>query len=238
MNATVMRLGVRALFTGRRAVLLLLLPLAMLALAGVVQFLTQGDAGYDAVVQTLGYTLVLPLVALLAASGVLASEIEDGSILFVLSTPVSRYRVALSKAVVAVGTTAVFGTLPLVVSGLILDLGDPGRSLAWGAGALVAGTAYCAVFVFLGTLLRASVVAGLLYVLIWESSLGTMLVGIRRLSVGAWGRQVAESAGAGQVIGLQGVSLPYALIASAVVTVGLVWWAGHRLRSFSMATET
>lgn len=238
MNATVARLAWRALFTGRRGVLLVLMPLVLVAFAFIVQVLVDGAGGYDTVVQTLGYTLVLPLVALLATTGVLASEIEDGSILFILSTPVSRYRVAVSKAAVAALTTIGFAAVPLVVCGLVLDPGDPLRSLAWGLGAAVAGVTYCAVFTFLGTLLRASVIAGLLYVLVWESTLGQLLVGIRRFSVAAWGREIAEAAGGGSVVGLQGVSLAYAVIASIVVTVGLVWWAGHRLRSFSMATET
>lgn len=236
MNATVIRLGLRALFSGRRGVLLLLLPAALLALAVVVRLLTGSALGVDPIVNTLGYTLVLPLVALLATTGVLSSEIDDGSILYLLATPVSRYHIAASKALVAVGTTAVLGAGTLVVGGLILDPGSPGQALAWGCGGLVAGTTYCAVFLFLGTLLRQAVIAGLLYVLVWESSLGLLLPGIRWLSVGAWGRQVVESLGTPAVDGA-GVGIAYALLAAGVVTVGLVWWSGHRLRSFAMADD-
>ena len=60
-----------------------------------------------------------PLVAILAASSVLGPEVDDGSIVYLLSKPVSRHGVALSKWVVAVAATLAAGALPLFVAALI-----------------------------------------------------------------------------------------------------------------------
>ncbi len=140
----------------------------------------------------LGFSLALPLVALLAATAVLGPEVDDGSIVYLLSKPVSRHVVAVSKYVVAWGATLVLGALPLLVSGLVLDVSDPRQAVAWGVGGALAGTAYTALFLGLAAFTRHAVVIGLLFALLWEGLLGSVLEGIRWVAIGAWGRDVAS----------------------------------------------
>ncbi|MGA8977705.1 MAG: ABC transporter permease subunit, partial [Pedococcus sp.] len=188
MNATILRLSAQALLGRRRGLVLVLIPAVLLILAVVVRALTDDPTvGYDAVTN-LGFTLGLPLVALLAATAVLGPEIDDGSIVYLLSKPVSRHVIALSKYVVAWAATMVLGALPVLAAGLVLDVSDPRQALAWGAGAAVAGTAYTALFLGLAAFTRHAVVVGLLFALLWEGVLGSVLDGIRWVSVGAWGR--------------------------------------------------
>src|SRR6187200_3424911 len=100
MNRTLLRLSTQALFGRRRGVVLVLIAAALLVLAVLVRLLTDEEGGLDAVVG-LGFTLALPLVALLAATAVLGPEIDDGSVVYLLSKPVSRHVIALSKYAVA-----------------------------------------------------------------------------------------------------------------------------------------
>ena len=135
-----------------------------------------------------------PLVALLAATAVLGPEVDDGSIVYLLSKPVSRHVVALSKFAVAWAATMALGALPLLVAGLVLDaLGPaPGRGLGR-RGAAVAGTAYTALFIGArglhparrrrGAALRAA--SG-------RASSAALLDGIRWVAIGPWGREVAS----------------------------------------------
>ncbi len=231
MNRTLFRLSVQAVAGRRRGLVLLVIPLALLALALVVKGLTDGDTGLDATVG-LGFSLALPLVALLASSAVLGPEVDDGSIVYLLSKPVSRHAIAVSKYAAAWLTTMLLGALPLAVVALVLDASEPRRALAFGVGAAVAGTVYSALFLALAALTRNAVVVGLLYTLFWEGVLGSVLTGIRFLSIGAWGREVgeaisplAESIGPGTV---------YSLVAALVVTLGSLWFTGDRLRSFTL----
>ena len=232
MNATILRLSAQALLGRRRGLVLVLIPAVLLILAVVVRALTDDPTvGYDAVTN-LGFTLGLPLVALLAATAVLGPEIDDGSIVYLLSKPVSRHVIALSKYVVAWAATMVLGALPVLAAGLVLDVSDPRQALAWGAGAAVAGTAYTALFLGLAAFTRHAVVVGLLFALLWEGVLGSVLDGIRWVSVGAWGRALATEVSS--LVPAPGIGLTYAVVAAVVLTVAALWFTGDRLRSFTL----
>ena len=71
MNATIVRLSAQSLLGRRRFLLLLILPVALIALAITVRALAGVDVGYDEIVVGLGLGAALPLVALLATSSVL-----------------------------------------------------------------------------------------------------------------------------------------------------------------------
>lgn len=232
MNRTVLRLSTQALFGRRRGVVLLLVAGALLALAVMVRLLTDDEVGVDPVVG-LGFTLAMPLVALLAATAVLGPEIDDGSVVYLLAKPVSRHSIAVSKFLAAWGATMLLGALPVAVAALVLDSTRPGRAAALAVGAAVSGTVYTALFLALAALTRHAVVVGLLFVLVWEGLLGSVFAGVRWLSVGAWGRAVAgELSPAVEDAATTG--LLYAVVAAAVVAGGSVWLTGDRLRSFTL----
>ena len=127
MNRTLLRLSTQALFGRRRGVVLLLIAGALLALAVFVRLLTGDDVGLDAVVG-LGFTLALPLVALLAATAVLGPEIDDGSVVYLLAKPVNRHVIAGSKFAASWGATMLLGALPVALAALVLDTSQPGRA--------------------------------------------------------------------------------------------------------------
>jgi ABC-2 type transport system permease protein len=204
----------------------------LVVLAVVVRVVAGPGAGYHAVVG-LGFTLALPIVALLAASAVLGPEIDDGSIVYLLAKPVGRHVVAVSKFAAAWVATLTLGALPLLVCGLVMDAGDPGRSLAWTVGAALAGTAYTALFLGLAALTRHAVVIGLIFVLLWEGLLGQLLGGIKWVAIGPWGEAVAAALSSRVEPG-PGTGAGYAVAAAAVVTAGSLWFAGDRLRSFTL----
>ena len=231
MNGTIAKLALQALLGRRRFYLLLAFPVVLIALVTLITVLTDGDAAFE-ILPGLGYTLVLPLVAILAASSVLGPEVDDGSIVYLLAKPVSRYGVAISKWLVALAATLTAGSLPIFIGALIT--GDSTRAVALFVGALVAGTAYSALFLAISAVTRHAVIASLMFVLIWESLLGNLFTGVAWLSVGQWGIRV------GHAISDElpdPANLPWAIIASAVVTVVGVWFAGDRLRSFSLRGE-
>jgi ABC-2 type transport system permease protein len=231
MNPTIVRLSAQALLGRRRGVVLVLIPAVLLVLAVVVQALTDDAVGYEAVAN-LGFTLALPLVALLAATAVLGPEVDDGSIVYLLSKPVSRHVIAASKYVVAWAATMVLGALPLLVAGLVMDGSDPRQAMAWGVGGAVAGTAYTALFLGLAAFTRHAVVIGLLFALLWEGVLGNVLDGIRWVAIGAWGREVATEIS--PQVPAPGIGVGYAVVAAALVSAASLWFTGDRLRSFTL----
>ncbi len=231
INVTITKLAAQALLGRRRFWLLLAFPVLLVALTATIAALTDGDAAWP-LLPGLGYPVVLPLVAVLAASSVLGPEIDDGSIVYLLSKPVSRHAVALSKWLVAWAATMVAGALPLYVSALVAGGGD--RATAAGLAAVVAGTTYSALFLAVSAVTRHAVIVSLLFVLIWEGLLGNLLSGVAWLSVAQWGLRIGHSVSAELP---DPTNVPWAVLASVVVIVGGVWYAGDRLRSFSLRGE-
>ena len=97
----------------------------------------------------------------------------------------------------------------------------------------MAGTTYSALFLALSAVTRHAVVAGLIFVLIWEGLPGNSSAASRGSASGS-----GASASATRCPRLPDpANLPWALGASVVVTVGGVWFAGDRLRSFALTGE-
>jgi ABC-2 type transport system permease protein len=238
MNTTIIRLALQALLGRRRFLLLLLIPVVLIGLAVAVRLLAGRGVGYQEIVVGLGLGLVLPLVALLATSSALGPEIDDGSIVYLLAKPVNRYSVAVSKYAVALGATLLFGALPLLVTGLVIDASEPGVAVAWLAAGALGGAAYCGLFLALSAVARHAVVIGLLFLLVWEGLLGGFLSGVRWLSIGDWSRQLATALDDRVVVSGPGVGTTYAVVATAVVVLLGVWFTGDRLRSFSLRGDT
>jgi len=230
-NGTIAKLALQALLGRRRFWLLLAFPILLIGLVALIAALTDAEAAWS-VLPGLGYPVVLPLVAILAASSVLGPEMDDGSIVYLLAKPVSRYGVAISKWVVALGATLVAGALPLFVAGLLTD--DSTRAGALGLAAAVAGTTYSALFLAISAVTRHAVVASLMFVLIWEGLLGNLFSGIAWLSPGQWGLRIGHDVSDALP---DPANLTWAVLASLVVTVVGVWFGGDRLRSFSMKGE-
>ncbi len=231
MNVTIAKLALQALLGRRRFFLLLAFPVLLIALVTLITALTDGDAAFE-ILPGLGYPLVLPLVAILAASSVLGPEVDDGSIVYLLSKPVSRHAVAISKWLVALAATLVAGALAILIASLIT--GDATRAVAMFVGAVVAGTAYSALFLAISSVTRHAVIASLMFVLIWESLLGNLFTGVAWLSIGQWGIRIGHEISDELP---DPANLPWAILASVVVTAVGVWFAGDRLRSFSLRGE-
>lgn len=227
-----MRLALRALAGQRRGLLLAGLPLLLVATAVVLRALTGEAVSARLLVLELGLALVVPLVALLAANGVLGPEIDDGSVVYLLSTPVSRYAVALSKFVVAAVVSVLLGA-----GGLAATAFAGGLSTRWLMAAALLGAVgavlYTALFTAMSAATRHGMIAGLVYVLIVEGLLAAFLVGMRYVSVQSLTQRLVD-AGTDVDIPPVDLSTAYALVASVVVLVVGVLLAGWRLQRFQL----
>ena len=237
MNLTIARITARALFGRRRFLMLLPLPALVIGLALLSNGLGASleDWG-EPVIVGLGLGLVVPVVALVVGTGVLGSEIDDGTLAHILAKPLSRSQIILSKLAVAIGVTFVTTAVPLFVAGLI----GGSVSLAVGLvlGALVGSIAYAALFVALSLLTRRPVLLGLIYVLIWEGLLGNLLSGTKVLSIQQYTIAVADRVAHSDTVLNTTVSFPVATGMAFVFAVGATLLAIDRLRSFSVVGET
>jgi ABC-2 type transport system permease protein len=236
VNGTVASITARALLGRRRFLLLLPLPVLLIGLAILAHALRPDPTDWGApVLSGLGFAVVLPMIALLVGTGVLGAEIDDGTIVHLLATPVARRDIVLAKLAVAAGITALVGAGSMFITGTIVD----GVRLGFGVAlaSVLGACAYSAVFLALSLLTRRPVLFGLLYVLIWEGLLGNLLAGSRLLSIQQYMLTIAAKAGDTTLL-THRVSLAAALIMLAVFLVGGTLVAIDRLRSFTLTGET
>lgn len=236
MNATVARLTMSTLFGHRRGLLLFILPAALLALCVLLALTVDDTADFStALLQLFGLAVIIPLISLLAATGALATEIDDGSIVYLLSKPLKRSTIVLTKAAVAIGVIFVLGAVPMTLTGSILDHSDLRTALAFGFGSLVAGIAYTAIFIALSAMSGNAVTIGLIYALLWEGVMGQYVDGAKTLSVQQWSLAVIEKLSTDPDI-QSAVKLPIGIILLLATTVIGLALAIGRLRSLILST--
>ncbi|MER7461164.1 ABC transporter permease subunit [Micromonospora sp. NPDC126480] len=234
--STVSWITARGLFGRRRFLLLLPLP-ALLVLLAVLSRSLGVDPGEwgPAVLVGLGLAVVLPVIALIVGTGVLGAEIDDGTVVHILTKPLPRWQIILPKLAVAAGVTAVTVSVPLYVAGVLADSVRLGLALA--AAASIGALAYCALFVALSLVTRRPVLLGLVYVLIWEGLLGNFVSGTKVLSIQQYVITLADRFAPTELLAAD-VSVPVATVMTALIAVGFTVLAIDRLRSFSVAGET
>jgi ABC-2 type transport system permease protein len=236
-NPTVARLTYRAVLGRRRAVILFALPAVLLAIAVAVRSFSGVDDQIAAnVLGGFAIAAMVPLIGVIAGTGSIGPEIDDGSIVYLLAKPVKRSEIIFTKLIVAIAVTMVFSAVPTFVAGLILNGNGQQVAIAYTVAALVASIAYSAMFLLLGTVSRNAVVIGLIYALLWEALFGSVVPGARTLSVQQWALALAERIAGEGLIGSD-VGLPLAIVLLSAVTVAATWYAGQKLRVLKLAGE-
>jgi ABC-2 type transport system permease protein len=235
-NQTVASITVRATLSRRRAVLFAVPALILIGLTLVLRASRpEGTPWPDTVLGDFGFSILLPLTALIIGTGVLGAEIDDGSVVHLLATPVRRADVIVTKFAVAAGLTALFTAVPELIAGLIAP-SSAGLAFALFIGALVGSVVYSAVFVLASALTTRAIAYGLLYVAVWEGLLGNLVGGVRILSVAHYSLGIANAIHPDQALHA-GLGLATALILAAVVTVGSLYLATRRLQTFTLAGD-
>ncbi|HEX6128374.1 MAG TPA: ABC transporter permease subunit, partial [Candidatus Limnocylindria bacterium] len=189
---------------------------------------------------TLGLAALMPLVALLFGTSAIGSELEDGTAVYILAKPVSRWSILLTKLAVAAGCSVLLACVPVLVAGLI-GAGGLGGGLVIGftLAAAFGSIVYCALFVFLSLVTRRALVIGLGYVLIWEGVLAGLFAGTRTFSVRQYSLSVADAVADVSATVLDApLGLVTAVVMGAVVTVLATVLAGRRLARIEIAGET
>src|SRR5580692_7149833 len=236
-NPTIAGLTVRATL-GRRRAFLFAIPAVILIVLTLVLRASKNGPGVlwpDRVLGDFGFSVLLPLTALIVGTGVLGAEIDDGSAIHLLATPVRRGSVVVTKFAVAAAATALFAAVPELIAGLLAP-GSAKLAFALFVGALAGSVIYSAVFVLASVLTTRAIAFGLLYVLIWEGLLSNLVGGARILSIAHYCLGIANAIHPDANLNA-GLSLGTSLVLGVIVTVGALILATRRLSSFAIQGE-
>ncbi|MCC6382527.1 MAG: ABC transporter permease [Dehalococcoidia bacterium] len=189
MNWPVAQLTLRLLLNQKRTVLLAVLALVPVLLAAVFRWGSfeehPADWASNRLMAQIIVAALLPLAALIFGTAALGSEIDDGTAVYLLAKPIPRWRVVVSKLVVAWLVTVAFVLMATVVAGVLALAGEGHALVVVGfAVAVIAGAlAYCTVFLALSVATSRAFLAGLVYVFIWEGLVTGLFEGTRVLSI-------------------------------------------------------
>jgi ABC-2 type transport system permease protein len=141
---------------------------------------------------------LLPLVALVYASGIIQDEQEDQTLTYLLVRPISRWALYLVKLLATLTTTIVLTAVFTVLTYATIYVGT-GESaadvtrrclIAVGVHGLAVGM-YCCLFGLIGLYTRRALVAGILYSAVIEGLLANLPFGLRFVTVIYYARLAA-----------------------------------------------
>ena len=250
-NPTVAWITLRATLSRRRA-LLFALPAVILILLTVALKASHPPMRLwpSHVLGTFGFSVLIPLTALIIGTSVLGAEIDDGSIVHLLATPVRRTSVIVTKFLVATALTMLFAAVPELIAALISGGGSvpgPGDAglvpigagtfaVALFTGALACSVIYNAVFVMVSAATTRAIAVGLLYVLVWEVLLSNFVSGVKLLSVSHYGLGIANGLASDPALEA-GLGVLTSVVMGAIVTVVALALAMNLLSSFTLKGE-
>jgi len=259
-NPTVARITTRATL-GRKRALLFALPAVILIVLTLVLKASRPPARPwpSHLLGTFGFSVLLPLTALIIGCSVLGAEIDDGSVIHLLATPVRRSSVILTKFAVATVLTMIFAAVPELIAALISGGGyseatvtiTPGSppvftpgvlvnntdfALGLFVGALVGAVIYNAIFVMVSAATTRAIAVGLLYVLIWEAVLANFVSGARLLSVSHYALGIANGIAHDATLNA-GLTVTVSVVMGTIVTVAALVLAINLLSGFTLKGE-
>jgi len=211
----------------------------MVGLAAIPVVLTALVAGFgDADIEPSDFDLliiqtVLPLIALVFGTAAIGAELDDGTIVYLLTKPIRRGRIVLSKVAVAAGLTAALIVPAALLTGIVVTINDGellGVGMAYAVAAALGGVAYTTLFLSISTFTSRALAIGLGYVMLWEGILADLLEGTRVLSIRQATLGVARELSGERVpsdaVGFeQGLAI---LLAVILITVALATWRMSR----------
>jgi ABC-2 type transport system permease protein len=188
VTAFIFTLTLRQLIS-RKSTLLLAglnaLPLLLAVVFSLSNPETDEERWWAILMVNLVVTTILPLTTLLLGTSVLGEELEDGTATYLLTKPIQRWQILVPKLFGAWIVSVALLLPSTVISGLIALDGDNGSGLVTGfAVAIVVGAfAYTTVSVLLSVRTERALIAGLVYVFIWEGAITSIFAGTRYLSI-------------------------------------------------------
>ena len=257
-NPTVAWITTRATL-GRKRALLFAIPAVILIVLTLVLKAARPPARPwpSHLLGTFGFSVLLPLTALIIGCSVLGAEIDDGSVIHLLATPVRRSSVILTKFAVATVLTIIFAAIPELSAALISGGGytepivkaspngppvlvtpptiinNTHFAIGLFVGALVGAVIYNAIFVMISAATTRAIAVGLLYVLIWEAVLGNFVSGARLLSVSHYALGIANGIAHDSTLDA-GLNVATSVVMGTIVTVAALALAIRLLSNFTL----
>lgn len=238
---------VRLALRQRRVWLIALLALSPVAISLIGRLGSPvrypGDAAELAtgIFSTVVVSLVLPLTALLVGTSIIGQDLDEGTVVYLLTKPLARWKILVGKVLAGWSITAAFVALAVIGTGVIALSGEYGGSLilAFAVASLAGALAYIVVFVALGLRFNRALIIGLAYAFIWEGTISPLISGVRFLSIRAYTIGIARALTDVSTDGFEAtLSAPLAIALLTVLVIGGGSYSVWRLMQYQIAERT
>lgn len=183
----------------RRLLIALLLTLVPPALALGYRILTPPASYvpndvYDSLVVSLVFSFTLAILSVVNGTGVVSQEVEGRTIIYLLTRPFPRWRILLSKFIVAWFLTSVVTLLSTLLIALAAYGAEWQNAGIWAdiRALLIGSLAYGSLFLLMGTALPRPLTYGLLLVFGWETWVPKLPGQFARISIMTYLRIVSQ----------------------------------------------
>jgi ABC-type transport system involved in multi-copper enzyme maturation permease subunit len=200
-----------------------------------------GDAVFGVMMWLLYVRFIVPVLGVFYGTAFIADEVDDKTITYLFTRPISRRAVLFGKYLAYLVCSALL-VLPSAMLVFFLIVPTGGASIAQAFPALLSDlgmlaiglAAYGAVFAFVGTRVRRPLLIGLLFALGWEPTVLVVPGYLKRLSVAYYLQALVVHdvpQDSGPLVILQAFResppLAVALMALAIIIVAALWLAGR-----------
>ncbi|MHC1679945.1 MAG: ABC transporter permease subunit [Methanomassiliicoccales archaeon] len=239
---TVTAFSARKLLMNRRWILVVLLGALLAMVMGYAA--TENGANMDFASDLMVLLLLaflLPVLSLIYGASMIRNEMDDRSIVQVITAPLDRRISYLGYYIGLVMVLCLFITVVTAIGGLAFLVFSPERE--GGAELIVTFIVlqylgvlvYSALFLFLGTIMKQPIYLGLIYIFIWEGFIGSVPGSIGQLTIRHQLEVLAsELTDLGSVAGISG-DWAVSILALVVITVVLVLIGAFMFRQAEVA---
>lgn len=132
--------------------------------------------------------ILVPLLSLMMATPMLGNLVEDRLMAYIVLKPVPRWHIAVAGLLASLSVLVVLSVIPVALA--VIASGQIEFLAVAILAAAVASCAYGAVFMFLGLVSKAGLWIGLVYLVIWESSVARLSEGTARIAIRSYATSI------------------------------------------------
>lgn len=230
------RVLVRQLVTRGRLVAMGLLGVGVVLLGWAIGSADNGSDPLEtavSIVANVGFTIVVPVVALVFGAGVLGETREDGTLVYLWLRPLRRWPIVVGAYGAALAVVVPLTVIPVVGTAAVLDAGA-GLVTATLIASIAGVLGYTAVFLLLGLFFKNAIVWGLAYILLWEGIAAGLGTGPARLAIRGYTRSILTDR-TGVDLDLADLSQAWGVVVPLLVALVALMVASWRLSRLDVA---
>lgn len=213
-----------AIATRGRLITMALVGVVGIAIGVLLRRADLSVADLDQYVASFGFTIFVPLVALVIATATLGSLREEKTLIYLWLRPIGRWMIAAAAILAGLVVLLPLTLIPMGVIGAIT--GETDSILGALGGSLVGLVSYLFVFTMLGLFTQRALAWGLLYVLVWEGIVAGFSDGAGQLAIRTYARAAMSHISGTEVIAdpPAGSTVLIVTVAVAVVSFLVTNW--------------